>query len=129
MEETAPTVPPPPSEQLLALEAAASAPVPRGTPDVVGEVPQDVPAAPRELSATERLKAADARVFGEDDTTPFDADLETLAAAEAPNARPLDLLSGEEGAVGTPAQRAAARQRIRSPAPNPASRTARMYSL
>lgn len=111
VEEAAPTVPPPPSEQLLALENAASAPVSRGTPDVVGEVPQDIPPAPRELSATERLKAADARVFGEEGTTPFDADLETLAA-ESPNARPLDLLGGEEGAVGTPAQRAAARQRI-----------------
>ena len=100
---------PPPSDQLLALENAASAPVPRGTPDVVGEGAGPVE-APATISATQRLKDADARVFG-DETTPFDGDLEMLASAEA-NARPLDLLGGEEGAVGTPAQRAAARQRI-----------------
>lgn len=110
VEETPAVAPPPPSDQLLALENAASAPVPRGTPDVVAEgLPAEAPAA-RPLSATERLKAADAQVFG-DDTTPFDGDLETLASAD-PTARPLDLLGGEEGAVGTPAQRAAARQRI-----------------
>jgi len=110
-EETpAGTPPPPPSEQLLALENATSAPVPRGTQDVVGDVPAEVPAA-SPAYATNRLSAVDAKVFG-DETTPFDADLETLAAAETPNGRPLDLLGGEEGAVGTPAQRAAARQRI-----------------
>lgn len=106
VEEGPPAAPPPPSERLLELESAASAPVPRGTPDVVGE--GDAPAAPP-VYASQRLKETEARVFG-DESTPFDADLETLAAAEAQGGA-LDL-RGEEGAVGTPAQRAAARQRI-----------------
>ena len=110
VEEGPSAPPPPPSERLLALENAASAPVPRGTPDVVGkveDVPGDVPAAP--VYASQRVADAEARVLG-DDTTPFDADLETLAAAEAQGGA-LDLRE-EGGAVGTPAQRAAARQRI-----------------
>lgn len=103
------TVPvPPPSARLLALEnAATSGDVPRGTQDVgVGEAA----AAPaRPVYATDRLAAADAKVFG-DEATPFDGDLETLAATEREQGLP-SLLGDEGGAVGTPAQRAAARQR------------------